>query len=249
MLASLGQAEKPPTGCFIDAWARGHARAPPTRKRIRTREALSIAIATMLARRGYHDLRVAEIVGVAQVSQAAFYDYFRDRHSAAVEVLTAFLDHLYFTPSIESGSAEEILSDLFARWLAFCQANAGLVRAVAQLSDRSPDFAHLAERRRREWTEAVVGSLAQRFPSAAAELAIVEASASTLALLASGLAQQVARHAEEIQPDDIRTFAAQIARVWVFAFDYTDPPKLRTVATQPRRATVRSASSPHATFG
>lgn len=249
MLASLGHAEMPTIGSFIDTWAQGHAEAPATRKRIRTRETLSIAIATVLARRGYHDLRVAEIVELAQVSQAAFYDYFRDRHSAAAEVLTAFLDHLYPTPSIGSGAADQILTDLFARWLAFCHANAGLVLAVAQLSDRSPDFARLAERRKREWFAAVIESLARRFPSAAAEMGMVEGSARTLAMVASGLAQQVARHADKIQPEDIRTFATLIARVWGFAFEYTDPPMLRTVA-RPRRAIARPAPpSPHASFG
>src|SRR5690348_16432217 len=65
------------------------------RKRDRTRLGLTVATAKVLGRRGYHAMRVIDIVAEAGLAEGSVYGYFKDKADAAAHVLRTMLEEFF----------------------------------------------------------------------------------------------------------------------------------------------------------
>jgi AcrR family transcriptional regulator len=113
------------------------------RKGERTRLRLKAAAARLLGEVGYRDLRVSDIHEDADVSNALFYVYFKNKEEISQEVLDGFLAFLEGFPERERPPETRFASIAHGnlRYAQMFQANAGLMRCVFQFGDEFPDFA------------------------------------------------------------------------------------------------------------
>jgi len=162
--ASNGQSA-PMTLSFIEHLEQQLRQSPPKQKGLRTRQRLKIATAKILAREGYHAMRVSDISARARLAEGSFYVYFKDKTDAALtvlsELLEEFLDLAGRTRSGERTPFDSIRASN-RRWIAVCRANAGLMRCILQLGDEDPRLAELAQKENRAWYERVAHSSAKR---------------------------------------------------------------------------------------
>lgn len=150
---------------YIDHLEEQLRTAPPRQKGLRTRQRLKIATAKILARDGYHAMRVSDISARARLAEGSFYVYFRDKTDAALTVLSELLEEfLDLGNRTHHGerSQFEAIRDGNRRWIAVCRANAGLMRCILQLGDEDPRLAELAQRGNALWYERVAQSSARR---------------------------------------------------------------------------------------
>jgi TetR/AcrR family transcriptional repressor of nem operon len=113
------------------------------RKGERTRLRLKAAAARLLGEVGYRDLRVSDIHEDADVSNALFYVYFKNKEEISKEVLDGFLAFLEGFPERERPPETRFGSIAHGnlRYAQMFQANAGLMRCVFQFTDEFPEFA------------------------------------------------------------------------------------------------------------
>ncbi len=150
---------------YIDHLEEQLRTAPPKQKGLRTRQRLKIATAKILARDGYHAMRVSDISARARLAEGSFYVYFKDKADAALTVLSELLEEfLDLGNRAHHGerSQFEAIRDGNRRWIAVCRANAGLMRCILQLGDEDPRLAELAQRGNAMWYERVAQSSARR---------------------------------------------------------------------------------------
>ncbi|MCW5573467.1 MAG: TetR/AcrR family transcriptional regulator [Steroidobacteraceae bacterium] len=152
---------------FIEHLERQLRTAPPKQKGLRTRQRLKIATARILARDGYHAMRVADISARARLAEGSFYVYFRDKTDAALTVLSELLEEfldLEARPRSDAGGRTQFDAIRAAnrRWIAVCRANAGLMRCVLQLGDEDPRLAELVRKGNQTWYERIARSSSLR---------------------------------------------------------------------------------------
>jgi AcrR family transcriptional regulator len=132
--------------------------SPPKQKGLRTRQRLKIATAKILARDGYHAMRVADISARARLAEGSFYVYFRDKTDAALTVLSELLED-FLDLEVRSHSGDRSQFDAIRaanrRWIAVCRANAGLMRCILQLGDEDPRLADLVQKGNQKWYDRV----------------------------------------------------------------------------------------------
>lgn len=150
---------------YIDHLEEQLRTAPPKQKGLRTRQRLKIATARILARDGYHAMRVSDISARARLAEGSFYVYFKDKTDAALTVLSELLEEfldLGGHPRAADRSQFDAIRDGNRRWIAVCRANAGLMRCILQLGDEDPRLAELAQRGNAVWYQRVAASSARR---------------------------------------------------------------------------------------
>ena len=139
--------------------------APPKQKGLRTRQRLKIATAKILARDGYHAMRVSDISARARLAEGSFYVYFRDKTDAALTVLSELLE-VFLDLEVRAHSGERPQFDAIRaanrRWIAVCRANAGLMRCILQLGDEDSRLADLVQKGNQTWYERVAQSSSLR---------------------------------------------------------------------------------------
>jgi len=138
---------------FIDYLETRLRETPPAQKGARTRERLKIATAKMLESNGYHAMRVVDITQAAGVAEGSFYVYFNDKKEASLTALSSFIEDFVnnVAPTAAVNTAFDSIRIANRRWLALCQANAGLMRCVFQVSDEDRDFARLVQQAMHKW--------------------------------------------------------------------------------------------------
>lgn len=150
---------------FIEHLEQQLRESPPKQKGLRTRQRLKIATAKILARDGYHAMRVSDISARARLAEGSFYVYFKDKTDAALTVLRE-LQEEFLDLEVRTRSGERTPFDAIRasnrRWIAVCRANAGLMRCILQLGDEDARLTELAQKENRMWYERVARSSARR---------------------------------------------------------------------------------------
>jgi TetR/AcrR family transcriptional regulator, transcriptional repressor for nem operon len=153
----LIQADTLPTTCtparYFDYLRRTEGAKANKAKGDRTRSALMLAAVKTLEKKGYRDLRVADIASAAKVSSATFYVYFEDKTDITLRVLSDFLEQplRFVRPTGAAKTPFAGILEANRQWLELVRANAGLVRSLFQLSDEDPGFANLVHEANRRW--------------------------------------------------------------------------------------------------
>ena len=146
----------------------------------RTRLAIKAAAARILAEKGYHDLRMADIAAEAGVSHGAVYRYFDNKRDVTFEVLREQSE--WGIDKIVPGAGGSAYARIHAstrRFVDLFRANVGLMRCLRQLGDEYPEFDQLAMKNNARWYRQVADGLARRAGTteAAADQAYAVASA------------------------------------------------------------------------
>lgn len=214
------------------------------RKGERTRDRLLVAAAEALEARGYTRLRVKDICERAEVSPAAFYQYFPNREAITIEVLGDFMQStVRLAQPVAPGAAR--FEALYAANLAFiasARVNVGLARCVLQVGDLVPSFRRRAEQLNVEWYEHVTATILPTARRGGAEHNAVRLAVHALGgmmddlvrttLLAPG--PQVRRLVNDTAPTD-EALAEFLSVLWYRALFGRDPEPLRQQASRTLR--------------
>ena len=132
---------------FIEHLEQQLRESPPKQKGLRTRQRLKIATAKILARDGYHAMRVSDISARARLAEGSFYVYFKDKTDAALTVLRE-LQEEFLDLEVRTRSGERTPFDVRTQtwWraraggVAMCLSSGPYPRLVGQidLDERSP---------------------------------------------------------------------------------------------------------------
>ena len=150
---------------YLEHLRRKHRENAETkRKGERTRDALIIATVRILDERGYHAMRISDICEAAEVSPAAFYQYFDNKLAITLAVLTQFLNDLIGLTKFEIGAHGyyERICEINLGWIRAVRANPGLFRCIFQVGDEVPQFAEIASSANALWHERVAASIIRR---------------------------------------------------------------------------------------
>ena len=121
-----------------------NAEAPKTQ---RTRLRLMAATAALLARRGFHDVRVADVAEQAGVAHGTFYRYWPDRAAATQDVLADFMATISARRPPRAGDKPlyERIVAANRYYVGVYRRNAGLMRCLMQLGNSDPGFARIGQ--------------------------------------------------------------------------------------------------------
>lgn len=163
-MLDLHEPPRPPTSppggqSHVRALERGLVTITGQRKRERTRARLLWATALVLEAQGYDRARVADIAAAAGVSAGAFYVYFIDREDAARQFLVGFVEHVFATEVFAPSGGIRTLRQAILAELAFARANRGLLRALGQAVETSPDLGRRMAQRAAAWVRQAMASL------------------------------------------------------------------------------------------
>lgn len=111
------------------------------------RDSLLRAAERVLAKKGYHQMRITDVTREAKVSTGLFYHYFQDLRALIVEVIEEFVAHFEDVEEIE---AEVEPGDWYGRILVHCQAvvdnyadKPAVMRCLIQLAEDEPEFGNI----------------------------------------------------------------------------------------------------------
>lgn len=130
----------------------------------RTRLRIVAAASRILAKKGYHDLRMADVAAEAGVSHGAVYRYFGNKREVTFEVMRGHGEWTLslLLPSGGSGSAYQRIHSSTRHSVDHFRANIGLMRCLRQLGDEYSEFDELAMRNNASWYRMVASGLARR---------------------------------------------------------------------------------------
>ena len=140
-------------------------KASATSKGERTRRRLLDAALTLLARDGYHDLKVTEVAREAGVAAGVFYIYFKDKNALVLslldEVMMGNVGEVFAGPA--AADPFDAILGANRRYVGLFADGGGLNRAVGQIVDAVPEA-------RCRW-QAVNARVARRIADSIARLA------------------------------------------------------------------------------
>jgi AcrR family transcriptional regulator len=130
----------------------------------RSRLRIMAAASRILAEKGYHDLRMADIAMEAGVSHGAVYRYFKNKRDITFDVLqgmgTWSLEYMLASPETSSAFQRILLAT--GRFIELCRANIGLFRCLRQLCDEYQEFDELQMKNNARWYRMVASGLTRR---------------------------------------------------------------------------------------
>lgn len=137
---------------------------PAPRKGDRTRHALVWATIDLLNRSSYHDIRLSDICELADVSSAAFYQYFENKVSISEHALFLFVDSIFSSlsnrPVIDDN--REAIFQANLSWLKVARLNKGLMRGILQVGFEIKSVSVYFDKLNAEYCEAAAKALAVR---------------------------------------------------------------------------------------
>ncbi|MCO4321366.1 TetR/AcrR family transcriptional regulator [Aliidiomarina quisquiliarum] len=163
--------------------------SPARKKGERTKQSLIWACAQLLNQIGYQELRVSDICEVAQVSNAAFYLYFKNKVDITQVTLEGFSIQIFdaLLSNTEQGSDNKTaLYNSNLAWLQIAGLNAGLMRCILQVSFVIPEFAKFYDNLNSDYILKVAKNIAKR-------AAITEAEAQMLVFALSSMTDEFTR--------------------------------------------------------
>jgi AcrR family transcriptional regulator len=138
------------------------ARAPSKGERTRLR--VTAAASRILAEKGYHLLRMADIAQEAGVSHGAVYRYFRNKREVAFEVFHGHAEwgvELMYPPE-HCTTAYQRIHATTSKFIDQFRSNIGLMRCLRQLCDQIPEFDQLQMKNNASWYRLVASGMARR---------------------------------------------------------------------------------------
>jgi len=166
---------------------------PASRKSTRTKKLLELAAAQVLEEKGFHDMRVIDITNKADVSEATFYTYYKDRREITLIVLSDFLAQSPLKQSIsqiENCSAFDALVQMNRGWFGAYRSNAKLTYYLLQFGDQDPDFAPVLQKHHEDIGRLILSNVIQLQAKKPIEKQVVR-----LLIFALGaMMDEVARH-------------------------------------------------------
>lgn len=205
------------------------------RKGERTRLRLKAAAAKLLGEVGYRDLRVSDIHEEADVSNALFYVYFKNKEEVSQEVLVGFLAFLESFPDREYPSATRFGSIRHGnlRYAQMFHANAGLMRCVFQFSDEFPEFAAKWHAWNGRWRERTTRAMLRKRDIALKDAEEIAVAVTALGAMVDGLLRfAFIEHeptlAKTRYESDSAALAELLSKLWIralFALDPEDRPE------------------------
>jgi AcrR family transcriptional regulator len=222
------------------------------RKGARTRDRLRVAAVQALEARGYTRLRVSDICTRAQVSPAAFYQYFANREAITVEVLSDFMRATVrpAQPVAPAASRFEALYAANLAWVASARVNAGLMRCLLQLGDEVPSFRTMTERLNAEWYEHVTDAILRGTRAGAGRRRAVRLAVQALGGMMDDLARgmllapgaRVRRVLREAAPTD-EALAEFLSVLWHRALYGREPEQVQHAASRALLVPARRRAS------
>jgi AcrR family transcriptional regulator len=109
----------------------------------RTRCRFKAAAARILDKKGYHDMRMADICDEVGLSHGAIYEYFSNKQEVTTEVLDDMWQHAMEIMRVRRPSAADEFSRLYHAnlvWVKVFGANTGIQRCMRQASDDIEEF-------------------------------------------------------------------------------------------------------------
>lgn len=198
---------------------------PATRKGERTRARIVEAAAGLLARDGYHGLKVLDVCAAAHISAGTFYTHFADRNALCEEVLLRVITNVTDDVLVRSNEDEDpfpAILETNTRYIRLFVSAGPLNRALQQLVDGS-------QRVREAWQQANtriaahIASGAARRTGQPPDLATAFAAQ---AMLDGVLLQYFAWEDENVQAafGDPDSLAYRVSVLWYRLLYRTDPP-------------------------
>lgn len=167
---------------FADALRRLLDHEPARRKGERTRQALVWATVSLMDMRGYHDLRITDICEAAEVSSAAFYQYFENKAEITAHGLNLFSE-VVFSCLAELPTQEDNRTALFEAnhtWIVIARRNTGLMRALLQVGLEIETVAETFERLNARYCETAAHALSKRTGKTLDEARLLTAALSSM---------------------------------------------------------------------
>ncbi len=138
-----------------------HAEGLPKGERTKLR--VKAAAARILAEKGFHELRMADVATEAKLSHGAAYRYFKNKKELAFDVLQGQGEWaMGFMLPAPGGSVYERVLHSTSEMVEHFRANVGLMRCLRQLGDELPEFDRLVLANNAEWYRLVASGLARR---------------------------------------------------------------------------------------
>lgn len=132
------------------------ARAPSTKRGVRTRAALVTAARTVFERDGYLGARLTDITAEADCSTGSFYTYFNGKDEVFQAVLEAAQDDMLHPgmPRLadEAASPAAVVRASNRAYLKAYKRNARLMQLLEQVAAIDPEFREVRRRRARVFT-------------------------------------------------------------------------------------------------
>lgn len=203
------------------------------RKGERTRLRLKAAAARLLGKVGYRDLRVSDIHEEADVSNALFYVYFKNKEEISQEVLDGFLAFLEGFPDGERPPATRFGSIRHGnlRYAQMFAANAGLMRCVFQFADEFPGFAAKWHAWNARWRERTTRAMQRKPDLALSAPGEIDAAVIALGSMIDGfLRMAFIEHEPSLAgtryESDPEALADLLSKLWIRAVFAADPDEL-----------------------
>lgn len=158
--------------------------SPAPKKGERTKQTLIWACAQLLNQIGYQELRVSDICETAQVSNAVFYLYFKNKEEITQVTLEAFSTQIYEAMAQNTAQGRDNRTALYTSnlaWLKIARLNAGLMRCILQVSLVMPTFADFYDSLNSSYIMRVAKNIAKRtyMPEAKAQMLVFSLSSMT----------------------------------------------------------------------
>lgn len=196
----------------------------------RTRQRLMDAAVRLLARDGYHDLKITEVSAEAGLSTGVFYIYFRDKDDLVVQIFrrltTQNMEHVFSGPKED----EPFLAILSAnrRYIEGFADGGGLNRAISQIVDSLPEARAIWRETNAAIAERLAAAIAKRStkskPHKEARLFVAHALQAMLDTLLLQLFNYEIPELEAISSNPER-LAQATALLWYRAIYACDPPR------------------------
>ena len=139
--------------------------SPARKKGERTKQSLIWACAQLLNQIGYQELRVSDICEVAQVSNAAFYIYFKNKVDITQVTLEGLATQIFdalLSSTTQGSDNKTALYNSNLAWLKIAGLNAGLMRCILQVSFVIPEFAQFYDNLNSNYIKKVAKNIAKR---------------------------------------------------------------------------------------
>lgn len=128
----------------------------PLRKGERTRKALVLACARMLADEPFDRLTVAALCGSAGVAHGTFYVYFENLNAISAEVLGLFVDFVQLELRAAAREPGDASRNTTAAYMRIFEAHPGLMKCLVTGIDTFPEARTAFQKLNHEWIRTVV---------------------------------------------------------------------------------------------
>lgn len=155
------------------------ADAQGARKTVRTEIHIEIAVARLLAERGYHTISVDQIAETAGLAHGTFYRYFSSKSEVVAKTLSDYFDFVRATrPAIPRGtSTYDAIYIANLHYVRCFQRNVGLMKCHFHVKDQEEVIAEVGRRADEGMVARIIRSYQRRRDCDAAELARLRLSA------------------------------------------------------------------------